>query len=444
MPSAFATNNLLVTLLLCMILGAKVAYTQENTPWSRYGLGDPIQSSNISNRGMGYVSIGYNDPQTVNFNNPASYSRFGSQRALLDIGVDYHTRTMQNQNKKRVSFSNVYVPYISGGFQLKGEKRKRDWGIAFGLKPLTRVSYNIETGLRKGSDSITYNYEGNGGLYQAFLGTGMAFKNLSIGINLGYRFGSKDNITRVSMLNDSLSGIYTSGQKEVKNTYGGVFAEFGVQYEANISNNQMITFGAVGGLSSSMFIKSEEKLFTYFQPGDLSTVVLIDSAGPKQERNGRMTYPSHFGIGCMYDRIKDSRLSIGMDFTFQNWTQYRIYDQPDLLNDAWQIKSGLQWIPAKKANSKKSKRKFIYRGGMYYTQEPYVLSGNVNSYGFTIGIGVPVKKYSYTEYNKNNIVNIALEFGRRGSSSNIIIENYFRIAVGMSFSDIWFIKSKYD
>ena len=49
---------------------------QDNSPYSRYGLGDLTPSTNIVNRGMGGFSAAYADPLSVNFNNPASYSGF--------------------------------------------------------------------------------------------------------------------------------------------------------------------------------------------------------------------------------------------------------------------------------------------------------------------------------------------------------------------------------
>ncbi len=80
-----------------------------------------------------------------------------------------------------------------------------------------------------------------------------------------------------------------------------------------------------------------------------------------------------------------------------------------------------------------------------YGQEPfYSASSGVNTFSITLGAGIPIKKYSYMEYNKNNVINIAFEWGQRGNGGQSISENFFRIAVSGSFSDIWFIKSKYD
>ena len=65
------------------------AFSQDNSPWSRYGLGDITPSSNIVSRGMGHAAAAYSDFQTINFVNPASYSRFGAQRAILGPGFRY-------------------------------------------------------------------------------------------------------------------------------------------------------------------------------------------------------------------------------------------------------------------------------------------------------------------------------------------------------------------
>ena len=58
----------------------------ENSPFSRYGLGNPVPNQNIINRGMGGFSAAYGDFQSVNFSNPAAYSKL--KATVLDIGLD--------------------------------------------------------------------------------------------------------------------------------------------------------------------------------------------------------------------------------------------------------------------------------------------------------------------------------------------------------------------
>jgi hypothetical protein len=42
------------------------------------------------------------------------------------------------------------------------------------------------------------------------------------------------------------------------------------------------------------------------------------------------------------------------------------------------------------------------------------------------------------------VLNLALEYERRGNNENVLKENVFRISVGLNFSDLWFSKRKYE
>ena len=61
--------------LFCIFLSAN---SQDNSPYSRYGIGNMVPSTNITSRGMGGLTAGYWDYYAVNMNNPASYSSFRS------------------------------------------------------------------------------------------------------------------------------------------------------------------------------------------------------------------------------------------------------------------------------------------------------------------------------------------------------------------------------
>src|SRR5215470_15167865 len=96
-------RNLLIVCGLPLITGNFLS-AQENSPYSRYGLGDVAPSGNVVNRGMGGVSAAYADPFSINFTNPASYSAFlsyieekskktASARVLFDVGINYASHT---------------------------------------------------------------------------------------------------------------------------------------------------------------------------------------------------------------------------------------------------------------------------------------------------------------------------------------------------------------
>ena len=50
--------------------------------------------------------------------------------------------------------------------------------------------------------------------------------------------------------------------------------------------------------------------------------------------------------------------------------------------------------------------------------------------------------YAYT--NQFTFINLGFEYGKRGNNTNLLRENMFRITVGFTLSDLWFIKKKYN
>jgi len=193
-----------------LVLAAFPVFAQDNSPYSRYGFGDAVPSTNVTSRGLGGVAAAYNDPLSVNFNNPASYGSFqawkeplshkiSQGRAILDIGVNFENRTLREpSNIQKFSASNLLFSHVQLGVPLR-----RNWGLSFGLRPVNRISYKIQNAellkdpqTNQVIDSATTLYEGDGGAYMATLGTGVKIdmgKNtsLSLGVNGGYLFGKK-------------------------------------------------------------------------------------------------------------------------------------------------------------------------------------------------------------------------------------------------------------
>jgi hypothetical protein len=189
---------------LFLSLVSSSLHAQDNSPYSRYGLGNLYPRVNVINRGMGGVSAAYSDVFSINYNNPASYAGFqvfqeqrsgkvSSARVILDAAVNYDSRTLAEPNTTRsftsndVLFSHVYV----------GVPIRKNWGLSFGLRPLSRISYNILRTERLRSqtgnsiDSIFTEYSGTGGSFLPSLGTGFGTNNFRVGANIGYLLGKK-------------------------------------------------------------------------------------------------------------------------------------------------------------------------------------------------------------------------------------------------------------
>jgi len=83
-----------VLIVACSLQHA--VYSQENSPYSRYGLGDISPKSNIVSRGMGGIVAGFSDYQSVNFTNPASYGNL--KTTIFDVGIEADSRTLKSTN----------------------------------------------------------------------------------------------------------------------------------------------------------------------------------------------------------------------------------------------------------------------------------------------------------------------------------------------------------
>src|SRR6476620_4420817 len=158
-----------------------VLQAQENSPYSRYGLGDTYPGQSISSRGMASLTAAYTDNQALNADNPATY---GDIRALgngglvtFDVGVSIDARSLHSaQPVEKYKSANFIPSYILIGFPLG----KKHWGLVAGLRPMTRINYSIQSNGRM-IDTLQTLYEGNGGLNQVFVGIGKRWGSFSIG-----------------------------------------------------------------------------------------------------------------------------------------------------------------------------------------------------------------------------------------------------------------------
>jgi hypothetical protein len=102
-------------------------HAQENSPYSRYGVGDLTPNQNILNRAMGGISAAYTDYQTVNFVNPASYGNIG--RTIFDIGAEADVRTLKSINSaKKFTNTNALFSWAFPSAALKWPRKNVSWG----------------------------------------------------------------------------------------------------------------------------------------------------------------------------------------------------------------------------------------------------------------------------------------------------------------------------
>ncbi|MBM3413996.1 MAG: hypothetical protein FJY16_03545 [Bacteroidetes bacterium] len=450
--------------ILFIFIWLAPGFAQDNSPYSRFGIGDLTATTNINNRGMGGITAGYTDQLSVNFNNPASFSSFqawkekkskklSSGRAILDIGVNVDNRTLRDPLvANNFNASNAVFSYMQVGLPLL-----RGWGMSFGLRPVSRISYRIDKNERltdpitgAAIDSAITRYRGDGGAYLAAAGTGLSLfskekfgleEKFSVGFNVGYLFGKKDYSSRRSLINDSVS--YYQANFQTKTTFGKLQASAGLQYQIPLNKSMTLTLGAYGNLKQELNAEQDILRETFYYDQGQGEVRL-DSVSDIRGRKDKMILPASYTIGFVWQKYaipnKEGGWMIGADYNKQSWSDYRFFGKTDSIQDTWEIRVGAQISPVPRHSYFTNVN---YRFGFFAGPDYVRLINKTPRFGASFGAGLPIPISRQTP-NQITFINVALEYIKRGNKQNLLQDNLFRFTLGFSLSDIWFIKRQYD
>lgn len=437
---------------------------QDNSPYSRYGIGDLVPQTNIFTRGMGGLSAAYIDNFSVNFSNPASFASFqsfrekkqktmASGRTVADFGVNVDRRNLfQPGTSNEFQASNAIFSYVQVGMPLR-----QNWGMAFGIRPVSRVSYNIFRSERlydpisgNNIDSAVTVFQGDGGTYLANWGTGFSIfqrerkgleEKLSVGFQVGYLFGRKDFTSRRSLINDSV--LYAQANYQTLTNFSNLVYTAGFQYRLPLSSKMALAIGGYGRPGATLNARQDRVRETY-RYNESAGNLRIDSVLDQRDVKGKVKLPASYTVGFMLQKFatpnKEGGWMLGADYSSTRWDDYRFYDQKDSVRTNWTLSVGGQWSPIPKRSYFSN---IAYRFGMVFGPD-YIKVGNpLSQLGLSFGMGLPIP-ISRQAPNQVTFLNLAFEMNRRGNDTNLLRENLFRFSMGFSLSDIWFAKRRYD
>jgi hypothetical protein len=444
-------------LFICIIFSYTFASAQENSPYSRYGMGDIVPAGNMVSRSMGGIStafvdsstlLPYQNSQSINLSNPASLGSLNvlGNTALFDLGGEVDVRTLKSNNSPdKYKATNTLISYLQLAFPITPKrmvKKGYNWGVAFGLRPLTRINYKIEANKRLTNiDSVSTLYEGTGGINQANFSTGIKYKNFSFGVSTGYSFGNRDINTKLRFISDTVN--YQFSNTDAETTFGGLFLTLGTQYSIHLKDKSVLRIGATANLQQNLKAKrnSLNETFTYGSDG---SIISIDTVTFAKEEAGTIKLPSSYSVGFTYN---NSHWVIGADINFASWSQYSFYGTKDAVKNSTTFHAGAQYYPATKYTPIKAYWKFVkYRAGFYYGSD-YINLANSSKpdYGVSLGAGIPLTLIRTIGGGGFVTLNTGVELGQRGNKTNQSLrENIFRVNIGISMSGSWFQKRKYD
>ena len=398
-----------------MAMGCGVAQAQiVTTPYSKmaYGmLNDNVSSIQRSMGGVGYAMRG---GRIVNVMNPASYADVDSLTFLWDVGIDLSNLWSKEEDNKGYNFG-AGLDYLTGHFKVA-----KGLGASFGLLPYSTVGYSYGGEITGGNEMRS----GNGGLNQLFLGVGyQPVKNLSVGVNFAYLFGSTVNTTLIT----STSTSYFTRNMKVRDWN----AQVGVQYTLPLfKNRDHLTVGATFQPKKSFH---GHAWGTSYDTQDSK----VDTIGYTSMK-GKYEQPYSIGVGLSY--TMDRRLTLEADYTFQKWSNAKyspiggIETQSLRFDDRWKLALGLQYTPNKRGSYFGA---MSFRAGAFFNHDYMMFDeSKLRDYGLSVGVGLPAP-------NSKTTINLGVEWRHREATPvSLISENYLNITIGVNFNELWFWKSR--
>ena len=420
-------KNTISLFCLIFIITHVAGQTRISSPYSSFGIGDISFTNYRPNSGMGGLSLAFRDPAYVNYLNPASYTSLDTLSFVFQTGIQSDfaklTTSSVSQNSNYTSFS-----YLIFGFPIT-----RWWKSSLGFIPYSNMGYKIsETDQVANIGHVNYLFNGSGGFKELYFGNAFRInKNLSLGFNAAYMFGTIERNQDVQMT-DTIHYYYLQQQEKI--TPSDFCFNFGLQYVAHLKKNLSLTIG--GTYANATILKAKRQVLSarYIQTSTVSSI--IDTIENSGNIKGSIKIPQYYGIGFILS--KQYKWLVGADLQMQKWSQFKSFDKNDSLTDSWRLSAGAEIIPDNSSTSGYF-QKMHYRIGAHYSKTNIKLNNTqINDIGVTAGIVFPFKR------TKTNI-SMSIDLGQMGTTDKFLIkEEYARLILCLNLYDRWFFKRRYE
>ena len=415
---------------ICLLFSLAI-YAQESTssPYSFYGIGDIKFKGSAENRSMGSISV-LQDSIHINIQNPAQLACL--KLTGLALGGTY-ANTKSKTETQEAKARRTSLDYMAVAFPV-GKV-----GIGFGLIPYSSVGYKIgRTAYVTNNNndtirSIISRYNGIGGVNKVFLGFGYRLtKNINIGGDLQYNFGTIE--TKSLQYQTDLQ--YGSRENNVSDLRGVNF-DLGITYQTKV-NSKYSFFSSLTYTPEAALTSGNTRNIEIVQLLSTSAISVIERQNISVE-DTKIKLPSKLSFGSGFGEVK--KWLVGGEITFtQNSVMSNRFTDIDgaTFENSVRYSLGGFFIPNYNSYSSYYKR-IVYRGGVRYENTGLVIQDkSITDFAANIGLGIPLSG-TFTN------INIGLEIGKRGTKYyNLVEENYINLSVGLSLSDKWFVKRKFD
>jgi hypothetical protein len=403
-------------LLIALILPVN-AQDGSASPYSFFGLGDPVFKGTVENMGMGSIHS-YMDSIHYNISVPASLTALKYANLNLGLKNDFIS-VADNQDKEWFSTHNI--SYFSLAFPI-GKK----FGAGLGILPVSASDYNIY----QTNDLGTYTFHGEGGNTRIFFAGGYQLnKYVSIGLEYQYYFGYL-NHENIWVPNNVFTYTKENNSVDFKGSTFKFSSAF--KYKINKKHYANIQAGYRFKANLTTEYKSISRLLTLVA-GNEETVENLDET----QETGTMELPAYFDFGLGYGKNKQWYVGFQYDYTAMKNFKNPYYDPSYLqYNNAYSFRIGGLYTPQYNSITKYWKR-VTYKAGAYFKNTGMNIYGeDISDFGITFGLSLPSLRGISN-------MNIGVMLGQRGKiSGGLVEEKYVNLHISLSLNEKWFIKRK--
>ncbi|RVU23544.1 hypothetical protein EOJ36_10725 [Sandaracinomonas limnophila] len=396
-----------------------------NSPYSYIGLGEVDQNVAPSQVGMGGIGVATSNGIYINTQNPALLAR--NRYTVFEAGANVERKTMQDLRQSQRLFGGNYK-YLA--LLLPVSSR---WTMSFSLSPYSTIQYETKSFRRLnvlGLDSLIYNYSGQGNISKLGISNGVRIgKGVYLGLETNVLFG---NVIRSVGTQNMSDGQYYKVQLEKRMDYAGLTFKGGAAYQTKVGKDLFLTLGTTLDLTSQSNA-TEISRFVIYDLGGLN-VINADTVGKSTPFTQHLPVTTKFGVSLE----KAANWTIGIDYSMTDWSKIdNFLGNSATLPKTYKVAVGAELTPDFEAVSNYFKR-ISYRAGFNYATTPYSIlnSGKfATEMNLTLGIGFPLRNLSY--------FNLSYQLGKRGDITNQGLEEQFhRLTIGLTLSDLWFVKQR--
>lgn len=423
----------IVIAIVCLATTGLYAQNGSVSPYSYFGIGELQSKGTMENQMMGGIGV-FSDSIHVNLKNPAALSKLGVQYGE-DFGITTYTfglshkRLNLENNIESQSNAVTNLEYLSIAMAFS-----KGFGIGFGIMPYSSVGYNlVSESTNDDGATVTNLFQGDGGLNKVYLSAGYELvKNLSIGFTANFNFGTLD-YERIQSVENVQFGTFDNRNSRIN----GMDFNYALYYTPTFKDKYQLFTSVRVNTQANLISKNEKEIGSFSALTGQNIEVVDVDLDAVDLRNTELKIPTTTAVGLGFGEQR--KWFLGAEYSFQGLSSFSndFIEVDDLeYEDASSLAFGGYFIPDYSSFSGYFKR-ITYRAGLRMDKTGMVINNKeINDFGITFGFGLPMRG-SFSN------LNLGFELGKRGTKyDNLIEEKYFKVNLGLSLNDIWFLKRR--